>query len=49
MLRRSDYHYDLPPELVAQVPADKRSEARLLVLDDLEAELHFSILAERLP
>jgi S-adenosylmethionine:tRNA ribosyltransferase-isomerase len=33
-LRRSDFHFDLPPELIAQQPAAVRSASRLLVLDD---------------
>jgi S-adenosylmethionine:tRNA ribosyltransferase-isomerase len=28
-----DYEYPLPPELIAQHPAERRSGARLLVLD----------------
>ena len=31
--RLADYHYDLPSELIAQVPASERDAARLLVLD----------------
>jgi S-adenosylmethionine:tRNA ribosyltransferase-isomerase len=30
--RLSDYHYDLPPELVASRPTDRREQSRMLVL-----------------
>jgi S-adenosylmethionine:tRNA ribosyltransferase-isomerase len=32
-LKKSDFHYDLPPELIAQAPLPERSASRLLVLD----------------
>jgi len=32
-MRRSDFHFDLPSGLIAQVPAAQRSASRLLVLD----------------
>ena len=32
-MQRSDFHYDLPPELIAQVPLPERRASRLLVLD----------------
>ena len=32
-LRKSDFYYDLPEELIAQDPLAKRSSSRLLVLD----------------
>jgi S-adenosylmethionine:tRNA ribosyltransferase-isomerase len=32
-VRREDFHYDLPEELIAQSPLDERSASRLLVLD----------------
>lgn len=32
-MKLSDFDYQLPPELIAQHPADKRSESRMLVLD----------------
>jgi S-adenosylmethionine:tRNA ribosyltransferase-isomerase len=31
--RLSDYQYDLPPELIADRPAERREESRMLVLD----------------
>jgi S-adenosylmethionine:tRNA ribosyltransferase-isomerase len=31
-VRRSDFHYDLPPELIAQAPLAERSASRLLVV-----------------
>ena len=30
---RSSYYYDLPQQLIAQTPAEKRDMSRLLVLD----------------
>ena len=32
-MKKSDFHFDLPPELIAQAPLAKRSASRLLVLD----------------
>jgi S-adenosylmethionine:tRNA ribosyltransferase-isomerase len=32
-MQRSDFHFDLPPELIAQRPAQRRSASRLLALD----------------
>ena len=32
-MKVSDFNYDLPEELIAQHPYDKRDEARLLVLN----------------
>ena len=32
-MKRTDFHYELPPELIAQRPLAKRSASRLLVLD----------------
>ncbi len=33
ILRKSDYFYNLPEELIAQSPSDKRDNSRLLVVD----------------
>jgi len=32
-LKKSDFHYELPPELIAQQPLAERSASRLLVVD----------------
>lgn len=32
-MRRSDFHYELPPDRIAQTPLARRSDSRLLVLD----------------
>jgi S-adenosylmethionine:tRNA ribosyltransferase-isomerase len=32
-LKKSDFHFDLPPELIAQAPLAERSASRLLVVD----------------
>jgi S-adenosylmethionine:tRNA ribosyltransferase-isomerase len=37
-LRRSDFDYTLPPELIAQSPLPRRSASRLLVLDGQTAQ-----------
>lgn len=35
-MKTSDFYYELPPELIAQSPADKRDMSRLLVYDRAE-------------
>jgi len=32
-MRKSDFHFELPPELIAQHPAERRGDSRLLHLD----------------
>ena len=36
---RADFHYELPPELIAQAPLPERSASRLLVVDGRTGEL----------
>lgn len=38
-MKRSDFHFDLPAELIAQFPAEQRPDSRLLVLDRDTAEI----------
>jgi S-adenosylmethionine:tRNA ribosyltransferase-isomerase len=33
IMQREDFHFELPPELIAQRPAAERSASRLLALD----------------
>ncbi len=37
-MKRSDFYFDLPNELIAQNPPDKRSDSRMLVLDKRTGE-----------
>ena len=32
-MKRTDFHFELPQDLIAQVPLDQRSASRLLCLD----------------
>ena len=48
-LKLEAYHYDLPHESIAQRPADKRDNSKLLVLnrtDKSHQHLHFSDVHE---
>lgn len=50
-MKTSDFHYDLPPELIAQTPIDRRDFSRLLQLDKRTGVLghrHFYELPELL-
>ncbi|MBP3362121.1 MAG: tRNA preQ1(34) S-adenosylmethionine ribosyltransferase-isomerase QueA [Clostridia bacterium] len=42
MLKKSDFYYDLPQELIAQEPLADRSSSRLLVLDKKSGEIKHS-------
>ncbi len=37
-MQRSDFHYELPEELIAQHPLPERSASRLLALDGAKFE-----------
>lgn len=39
LIKMSDYHYDLPKELIAQTPLADRSDSRLMVLDRKTGEI----------
>jgi S-adenosylmethionine:tRNA ribosyltransferase-isomerase len=50
-LKKSDFHYDLPADLIAQQPLSERSASRLLVVDPVAgrfADRHFGDLLEYL-
>jgi S-adenosylmethionine:tRNA ribosyltransferase-isomerase len=38
-MRRADFHYELPPGLIAQAPLERRSASRLLVLDGRDGRI----------
>ena len=43
IMKLSDFYYDLPEELIAQLPIEKRDESRLLVLDKISGEITHKI------
>jgi S-adenosylmethionine:tRNA ribosyltransferase-isomerase len=45
-MRTSDFDYDLPPELIAQTPAEPRDSARLLVVDRARGLLDHRVFHE---
>ena len=56
-MRRTDFHFELPEELIAQRPVTPRSASRLLVLDGENGalgdrtfrELPLVLMANRIP
>jgi S-adenosylmethionine:tRNA ribosyltransferase-isomerase len=45
-MRRADFHYELPAELIAQAPLARRSASRLLVLDGGDGRIQDRSFAE---
>src|SRR5688572_27518234 len=45
-MQRSDFHYELPPELIAQVPLAERRASRLLVLDGRSNRIEDRLFAD---
>ena len=45
-MKRSDFHFDLPPELIAQHPAAQRDGARLLVVDPVARTLRHAFIRD---
>lgn len=37
-MKTSDFNYELPEELIAQTPSEKRDESRLMLLDKVTGE-----------
>lgn len=44
MTKTSDYYYDLPQELIAQTPLERRDSSRLMVLNKNRRDLSPCIL-----
>lgn len=45
-MKVSDFNYELPEELIAQHPYDKRDEARLMVLDKKTQKIEHKIFRD---
>ena len=45
-MKRQDFYYDLPEELIAQHPMEKRDESRLLVLDKKNGKIEHRIFKD---
>src|SRR3990167_7934786 len=45
-MKLSDFDYNLPEELIAQYPADRRDESRLLVLDRKSGKIEHTVFKE---
>ncbi len=47
-MKTSDFHFELPEELIAQTPLDRRDASRLMLLDKTSGEVRHSVFS-RLP
>ncbi len=45
-MKTSEFYFNLPKELIAQTPADKRGESRLIVLDKQTGELDHTMITD---
>jgi len=45
-MKTSDFYYDLPKELIAQVPLEDRSSSRLLCVDKVSGELSHGVFSD---
>lgn len=45
-MKKSDFYFDLPPELIAQDPLEERSSSRLLVLDKNSGEVSHHVFRD---
>ena len=45
-MKRTDFHFELPPELIAQHPAAQRDGARLLVVDPVQRSLRHAAIRD---
>ena len=45
-MKVSDFNYNLPEELIAQVPLEKRDESRLMVLDSKNQTIEHKVFKD---
>ena len=45
-MKTSDFYFDLPEELIAQTPLEKRDSSRLLCLDKVSGEIQHRVFSE---
>jgi S-adenosylmethionine:tRNA ribosyltransferase-isomerase len=46
LMRTADFNFELPPELIAQVPAERRDASRLLVMDRLNGQVRHQLFPD---